>query len=502
MVSLIHPESHFKEKKAGNLRASAYHRLRRHWQFINKLMLFEISDHVVYGVHVYGRYQQDIQFDMASSLYHPNMVSGSYLHDGSGEEPYLKLNGYWDLRPHKNRIITVTQDVLTTWRDLLNTEDTPADQASMIYTVNKTSERVLQKLSLAPRVRELGLQYSRGWDESIDRKKGYFQPGSKVNESWADVILQGPFFSVANPFAKQPNATMRSNEDYTPIDLEALPADFIPRTSYQPVGSTADNGDYDKSYTQWTDPVTGEKASARRYFRLAWRQMAAITGVRTLYPAIIPPGAAQISFSAGFTNFQQLAVTSALWSSLAVDFLVKSTGVANLHFSFIENLPSGMIFNPAIKNHLSIRVARLTSLTSAYSPFWKAVTGEEWSMDSPARNAVERNRILCEIDALCALGLNISIEELLIIYKSQFSVLKQYDEKDLFDSNGRKLPKEITKRVSEAEKAGRLLSPDELTWPHPQSDVEYTFEPPFAPFDREAELKAAYERFSYLLHQE
>src|SRR5699024_430368 len=38
-IALVHPESHFTEKRASNLRAATYRRLRRHWQFINELKL-------------------------------------------------------------------------------------------------------------------------------------------------------------------------------------------------------------------------------------------------------------------------------------------------------------------------------------------------------------------------------------------------------------------------------------------------------------------------------
>ena len=39
-----------------------YLRLRRHWQFINELMLYEIDHHVRYGVHVYGRRRDSVSF--------------------------------------------------------------------------------------------------------------------------------------------------------------------------------------------------------------------------------------------------------------------------------------------------------------------------------------------------------------------------------------------------------------------------------------------------------
>ncbi|WP_068402896.1 DNA methyltransferase, partial [Kribbia dieselivorans] len=48
-VGLIHLESHFTDEKAGTLRRATYRRLRRHWQFINELLLFEIEDHKRYG---------------------------------------------------------------------------------------------------------------------------------------------------------------------------------------------------------------------------------------------------------------------------------------------------------------------------------------------------------------------------------------------------------------------------------------------------------------------
>ena len=55
------------------------------------------------------------------------------------------------------------------------------------------------------------LQFSRGWDESRDRKKGYFESRWGVPQSWNDVILQGPHLHVATPMYKIPNPTMKNN---------------------------------------------------------------------------------------------------------------------------------------------------------------------------------------------------------------------------------------------------------------------------------------------------
>ena len=53
IVTLIHPEP-FHRREGRVLREQTYLRLRRHWQFINELRLYEIEDHVRYGVHIYG----------------------------------------------------------------------------------------------------------------------------------------------------------------------------------------------------------------------------------------------------------------------------------------------------------------------------------------------------------------------------------------------------------------------------------------------------------------
>lgn len=282
VIGLVHPETHFTDEKAGLLRAYAYRHLRRHWQFVNELKLFsEVHNLVNYGVHVYG-VSREISFDHACGLYHPDTVERSYRHDGSGEEPGLKFEGAWDQRPHAGRIQHVDVGVLETWRDMLEAPESPPEQTRMLYTVNRASAAVLAKLAKVPRMGELGLQFSAGWNETTDRAKGYFVQRWGRPESWDDVILQGPHLFVANPAYRQPNETMKSNKDWSDVDLENLPADFIPVTAYKPAG---DRARYDADYTHWD----GEPA--RNHYRIAWRRMAANTGERTLISALIPVGA-------------------------------------------------------------------------------------------------------------------------------------------------------------------------------------------------------------------
>ncbi|WP_461634609.1 DNA methyltransferase [Glutamicibacter soli] len=500
IIALIHPESHFTEKRATQLRSSTYQRLRSHWHFMNQMHLFEIGATRQFGVHIYGNERLDPEFKMMASLVHPETVKRSEDHDGSGEVPGLKdHNGKWETRPHKERLLRVDSSVLRVWADILDEPGTSPLHARMVYPVNRASMTVLEKLSKAPRVRELGLQYSSGWHETADRKKGYFEVGSAVPKSWDDVILQGPHFTVANPFAKQPNPTMKSKGDWTAIDLEALPADYVPRTSYQRKDGRLDRTKYDHDYDhfEWRD---GNRTSARDHYRIAWRSMAAPETVRTLFPAVIPCGAAHVhavrtAATANDVNeLHKLLVTAGMLGSITVDFQVKVSVGSEISSTFINQLPC-QLHHP-LADEIARRVLELAALTNAYADLWFEMTGEAWTWDSAIRRERERRQAQLEIDVAAALALGLTAEELTTIYRTQFPVLRNYEKNDLYDANGRKVPGEINKLYRHR---GDTLTVDERTWTHPQSGVEYVFEFPFRSFDREEDMRKAYAHFEQLL---
>ena len=201
-------------------------------------------------VSMYMEARATVKFMMASSLYHPDTVERSLKHDGSGDEPGLKdPDGNWDLRPHRKRIINVTDETLRIWHAVMEDDSVPVRQTRMVYTVNSSAAEVLATLSHQPRAGALDLQFSRGWNETRDRKKGYFESRWGVPQSWDDVILQGPHLYVATPMYKSPNPTMKNNADWSATDFEKLSAnDAIPATAYKPTGNRSR---YDADYTQW-----------------------------------------------------------------------------------------------------------------------------------------------------------------------------------------------------------------------------------------------------------
>lgn len=530
MTALIHPESHFTDEKAGELRSAAYPRLRRHWQFINELSLFEIHHLVTYGVHVYGA-SRDVSFLNASSLFHPETVSRSLSHDGMGPEPGVKdESGKWDVRPHRSRVTRVNEATLQVWNAVLGKLSEPALTAPMVYSVNSAAAHALEVLSHSARVGELQPEFSRGWDESIDRKAGYFEVEWGQPDSWKQVILQGPNFHVGVPFYKQPNKGLRNNLDWSGVDLEALPEDALPYTAYKPVPGKAD---YDSAYTHWG---TNGEIAARDHYRIAWRRMAANTGERTLIPAILPPGAAHVhpvtSMGLPSETSELLLSVAGSMSSLIVDFSVRSVPKGDIHGATVARLPQVVGHN--LQHDLVLRAARLNCLTDAYADLWNAAfdpswqamewaphrdyigkvelgdVDAEWSGRSPLRNALARRQALVEIDALVALMLGLTADELCTVYRTQFAVLYGYEKKNLYDVYGRLVPNDI---AAAYRKKGESLSEDERTFPRTEAECDaaeeatghrpsrYTYHFPFQTNDREADMRAAYSFFESKLEE-
>lgn len=511
IVSLIHPESHFTEARAQSLRHSCYRRLKRHWQFRNALKVFaEIGNTREYGVHVYGQ-DSTVRFLQSAALYHPDVLVRSLrmrrLSDqGDGPAPGVKdPDGNWDIRPHPERIIEVTENELAGWATLIDEPNTPAAEARMLYPINRASAATLDRIAAAPRLASVRFEWTLGWMETTDRKLGYFEARSAIPTTWDEVILQGPHISVACPTYQQANPAMRSQRDYAPIDLESISETFIPRTNYQVAQPLAE---YQAAYPKWN----GTRSSA--YFRLAWRRMADSATVRTLHSAIIPPGPCHTHgvWSSRFDSAADLAVAAGFWSSVPVDFFVKAAGATEINQGIIRRLPH--VRDHPLETFLIHRVLRLNCLTAPTSDLWAELHRSEWSRDAwaggnsgaahravnlsdsqkkwswqtPLRTQADRRQALIEIDAIVAVMLNITAEELLTIYRTQFPVLQKYERDALYDANGRQLP---TKLASECRKKGSIAASD-LT-------VEgITYVEPFTGVDRERDMLLAHEHFSRL----
>ncbi|MFC8841819.1 Eco57I restriction-modification methylase domain-containing protein [Streptomyces griseoincarnatus] len=457
IAGLLHPESHFNDPKGGWLREATYQRLRRHFQFKNEVQVFEEISHTFeYGLHVYGE-EQRVSFLNICSLFHPETVDKSILHAGSGELPGIQHeSGGWDLRPHLERVVIVDESVLADWAALVDEDQTPPLRARMIRPLTVSDNGALHVLSRFPyRLSAHDFRWTRGLEEPEAKRDGLITWRTEVPERWTDVVLQGPHFTVATPFAKQPNEGCRSTGDYSTWDLVDLESSPIPRTNYArscPIERFA------AAQRPW-----GERL-ATDFFRVVWRQMTASNMERGLHAALFPPGPTHVNavHSMALGNNRDTATVAGLWASLPLDYLVKVSGTSKVVVALARNFPTPL--SHPLTGPLLLRTLRLNCLTQEYSPIWEELfestwqfdrwTGfkglgseiqkveEVWSMATPLRAEYERRAALVEIDAIVAIMLGLTAQQLCAMYRSQFAVLRKYEWGMFFASDGHKIGSE------------------------------------------------------------
>lgn len=481
----------------------------------------------------------------AVSAYHPSTIVGSLSHNGDGAEPGFRDNeGSWDLRPHSARIAYVDREVLTTWHALMEggSSEIPVNETRMVFTVNRAAADALERLTDVPALREWSPSFSAGMNETFGRRDGYFESRWGEAKSWRDVILQGPYFHVGNPFYASRNATMSGNQDYSSVDLEVLPEDALPVTEYKPIYDRDVDGSestvrYDRDYGSWTvkdprNPREDLTVPVRDYYRVMWRRMAAGTGERTLIPAIYPPGTGSVftvhAWGLPVRDQFGLALGAASLSSLISDFIVRATALSDVLKSSIVRLPA-IPDNHLLAAAAALRILRLNCLTEAYADLWRdcwtpamaqdswtggherpdrpALGGvsSEWSAATPLRRDEDRRRALVEIDAIMAHVTGIPIDELCTLYRTQFGVLYTYERGEdkrgkVYDSNGRLIPSTVRTAWNKAGRPEYGLSIADRTYDTPEGR-QITAPEPFRILDREADMREAYAAFAERMEQ-
>ncbi|MET7617401.1 class I SAM-dependent DNA methyltransferase [Streptomyces sp. NPDC005408] len=516
--ALIHPDSHFAGSKEGRLRAAVYSHLRLHAQFMNKLKLFsEISDNALFGLHVYGR-RKAISFAHASSLFATETLAGSIQHDGEGPVPGVRHRGSWDLRPHRARLITVNRETLSNWKLLTGDFDLQPEQAPLLYPVSSLEEGAIRALGAASnKVRELQPRISSGYHEKTAKENGHIRWANHSTSLLSEVVLQGPHFGGGLPFAKEPKIPCRSNNDWLPLNPQTLARDFTPKSNY---ARACDEKEYEAVQDLWNGRRYTE------YFRLAWRVMIPFNSERSLYAALIPPGPSHIHgvHSMALIDNRSTVAASGFWASLPSDYLLRIIGKANFYPAEAARMPAPAPNHP-LAHPLILRTLRLNCLTDAYAPLWQELfhptwPGYEhwahnwpnqaplstslthaWEYRTPLRTEHGRRAALVELDALVAVWLSMTDDELVAIYKSRYPVLAEREAAMFFDANGRKVARDSyayghgQARETYPALLDHLANP--TTTPPPEG---YTA--PFYKADREAEMRAAHAHFQARLDAE
>ncbi|MFH8384981.1 class I SAM-dependent DNA methyltransferase [Kitasatospora sp. NPDC018058] len=518
-TGLIHPDSHFGGAREALLRSAAYHHLRVHASFVNAAnWAFEdLNRSQDFGLHIYGPPGQ-INFAHLSQLYGADTLTGSLSHDGSGAVPGVKHRGHWDTRPHRDRVVPVNEERLTSWQRLSG-ELGPTDQTPLLYPVLKAEQGAIDALAaFGERLSGLDPKISRGYDEANAKRDGYIRWSTSEPATLQELILQGPHFTGATPFNKKPNNPCRNNREWSLFDFTRISRKEIPRTNYT---RACDLDRYNAAKDVWDGrPYTD-------HFRLAWRRMIPFDTERSLFAALIPPGPAHIDavHSLALADNHLTALNAGFWASLPLDYLLRITGRADLRIADAHKMPSASVDHP-LAHPLLLRSLRLNSLTEAYSPLWEELFHNSWpadeswayegwpnlkplatqltpawEYDTPLRTEYERRAALVELDALVSVWLGITADQLVAIYRTRYPIMADYEAEMYFDANGRKLARSFNAYGHGQTKETYPALLDHLASPTTTSPPEgYTA--PFYKADRETEMRAAHAHFQARLDAE
>ena len=221
-----------------------------------------------------------------------------------------------------------------------------------------------------------------------------------------------------------------------------------------------------------------------------------------------------------------MLLLEAIFYSIIGDFIVRAGGHSDIYESTLRGFP----IPEQRSEQLAARVLRLVCITTHYAPLWernlpavacrdawatddeRLTTAQEfpwsslpmaWERGCALRSDFARRQALLEIDVLVAQSLNLTLDELLSIYRVQFPVLRQYEDADEYDAVGRHLPNTTRKRPGGKElRAARTTqdggSPLRILLEDRQRplDGDQNLYPPFSRIDREEDYRRAWAAFA------
>ena len=441
------------------------------------MALFPIHHQTEFSLNVYGQKVQkhSISIDAIMNLFHPKTIDETFNENSNGLVEGIKdSNGNWNIKGHKDRLIHLDATALATIGRVFDTNPT----APVLPNIHCESLlHILKKFGTVKcRIKDIEeLTISSMWNETTSRVDGTIREfpklGTKRPASFEKLILNGPHLNVGSPLFKTPRNPCKHNLDWSIIDLEAIPDDFVPRAKYE---QACDQETYDARQVkcEWDkviNVVSGENGNVEveqhapfdRHWRIAYREMVGTDSERTLTSAVYPLGISWINTVNGIAakDLRNVITIAANFASLPMDAGVRQLGKGHLLPALINGLP--YIEYRETTESAFLRIIALNSLTESYSDLWTHFFNSKWIDDqwtqnhagldsnwckqltsiwqhsSALRSDLSRRQALLEIDVLTAHAMGFTLDELKTLYRMRFRVMRDYEQNTWYDQKGR-----------------------------------------------------------------
>ena len=453
--AFVHPEGVYDDPKGGALREKLYARLRKHFMFANERKLFpEVHHHTTFSLNVYGGPLQTVSFDTICNLYDASSIVDCYEGDATNPIPEIKdENGEWNTVGHPDRLLHITRKELAVFAQLFDGGDNWKGARLPVLHVKEIVDFLR---CISNQERRLGdyqneISVTQMWDETNAQKNNLILRSVHFPGDTYDLIYSGPHIFVGNPLFKTSRRECRLNSDYDNIDLTNIGSHYYQRVNYTP------QTDLNSYVLQIPDAGWGAKCNDT--YRVLFRRMLNLGGERTLIGAIVPPHTGHVStmISVTFMDKRKMLLFAGLSMSLPYDAFVKALGKGDMYLDTIIRLPFFKHYDFSI----ILRALMLNCLTDAYKDLWEDSWDDSYNLDSWAkederlpkrdftslekvwnqniipRNDYARRQLLVELDVLSAQRMGLSLEQLKVVYRILFPIMRQYENETWYDRNGR-----------------------------------------------------------------
>lgn len=452
VFAFIHPDGHFDDPAAGAFRRELYRRLKYHFRFVNQKKLFtDVGNTRPYSLSVYSNLES-VSFDCISNLFLPETIEQCYDGVLRELEGLKTVDGKWNTIGTKSRIVHVDKSALELFSKVFDASDR-WEEARLPRLHSIEYLEVLRAISgQKETLSQEECFISTMWDEALAQNSGLIVRDEHFPDSAEDLIYTGALIGLSNPYYKSANRSCDNHRSYTNIDLSCTSDSFLPRCKFS-VGCTKEEYRSRVPLTQW-----GEPCNARA--RIFMRGMLDVNAERTMQAAIVPPLSGHVNsvLECSFPNPKDTALFQAELSSLPIDFYIKILGKSSCRSNILNPLP---VVKGAVVPLLISRSMVLNSQSNHFSDFWQdcwdpiykndgwskedpllpndafsKLTGT-WSSECSLKSDYARRQAQLEIDVLVAQSLNLTLEQLVTIYKLQFSLLSQFEDDTWYDASGR-----------------------------------------------------------------